>query len=85
MKKRFHLDRRAAGLITIGRAQFDEDQLISTKQWANWTGTSTQLWEIARWKGEGPKWIKISPRRVRYRVGDLLEWLESRTCSPVEG
>jgi predicted DNA-binding transcriptional regulator AlpA len=82
--KRFHLDKRAASLINIGHIQFNEDDLISTKQLAEWTGTSTQLWEIQRHHGEGPPWIKISPRRVRYEVRDVLKWLASRTCAPVE-
>ena len=38
-----------------------------------------QFLEIGRVKGYGPKFKKISPRCVRYRRGDVLDWLKSRT------
>lgn len=33
------------------------------------------LW---RFKGQGPDYLKVG-RRIRYRVSDLKNWLESRT------
>jgi len=31
--------------------------------------------------GEGPPVIRISERRMIFRVGDVIEWLEKRRCS----
>lgn len=35
---------------------------------------------LAQWRfrGVGPKFVKISSRCVRYRRSDLLEWVEQR-------
>jgi len=57
----------------------DDDELLTTRQLADWLETSTQWAEIGRFKGYGPKFIKISPHQVRYRRGDVLEWLKART------
>ncbi len=41
----------------------------------------TQAWaEHARWKGTGPKFIRVGGA-VRYRREDVLEWLDSETRS----
>jgi hypothetical protein len=34
-----------------------------------------------RWRssGAGPKWIRLGPRRILYRVSDVEEWLRDRT------
>ena len=38
---------------------------ISSKTLANW-----------RWRRQGPPYIKLTPRKVRYPVKSLLSWLE---------
>jgi predicted DNA-binding transcriptional regulator AlpA len=34
-----------------------------------------------RWRvtGDGPKWVRIGPRRVAYRLSDCEAWAASRT------
>lgn len=40
----------------------------------------TRRWlELAAHRGEGPPFIKLSRRSVRYRRGDLEAWLAART------
>lgn len=60
-----------------------DDDLLDTKQMAEWLGRSTQWLEIGRSKtdtgGYGPPFIRISQRCVRYRRGDVKDWLHSRT------
>ena len=75
-----HLDRRAADLIAKGTASKDAslDDLLNTKALAHWLGCSVQFLEIARHRGHGPEYIRLSPTMVRYRRGDVLKWLESR-------
>lgn len=74
---RHHLDRRAADLLAEGAG--DPDDLISTSDLAEWLGVSVQWVEIGRSKGWSPPFIKLSPRRIRYRRQAVLEWLRARS------
>jgi predicted DNA-binding transcriptional regulator AlpA len=71
-----HLDRRAAEIAEIAG---DEDDLLSTPELADWLGVSREWVEIGRSKGYGPRFVRIGPRRVRYRRADVIEWLKART------
>jgi predicted DNA-binding transcriptional regulator AlpA len=73
--RRHHLDRRAAEIAAkIG----DGDDLLTTREVADLLGMSTQWVEIARHKGIGPAFVRITPRCVRYRRSDLKAWLNER-------
>jgi predicted DNA-binding transcriptional regulator AlpA len=76
-----HLDRRADTLAAAGVAAGEGDDLLNTPQLAQWLGVSTQFLEIARHKGIGPAFVRVSPRRIRYRRADVLAWLAERTRS----
>src|SRR5438046_1711739 len=73
-----HLDRRATELIEAENEGTD-DELRSTVKTALWLGVSAEWLEIGRSRGWGPPFIKLSPRRVRYRVGDVKKWLADRS------
>jgi predicted DNA-binding transcriptional regulator AlpA len=72
-----HVDRRASDLIAQGTG--DPDDLLSTSDLAEWTGLSVQFFEIGRHRGYGPSYIRLSPRRIRYKRADVLAWLTART------
>ena len=74
-----YIDKRAAKVATEIAAGGDPDELLSTSELAEITGLSTQFYEIGRVNGYGPKFVRLSPRRVRYRRADVLAWLEERT------
>jgi predicted DNA-binding transcriptional regulator AlpA len=74
--KRLHLDKRAAELIEEGVGR--PDDLLSTPELARWLGVSVQWCQIARHRGGGPPWVKLSPRRVRYLRSEVWEWLDQR-------
>jgi predicted DNA-binding transcriptional regulator AlpA len=76
--QRYHLDRRATELINLAPGR-DGDDLLSTRQVAAWLGVSEQWLEIARHKGYGPKFMRLSPRRIRYRRDEVLNFLQQRT------
>jgi predicted DNA-binding transcriptional regulator AlpA len=76
-QSKHHLDRRAAAIAEQGRG--DPDDLLSTADTADWLGVSHQWLEIGRLKAYGPKFVRVSSRMVRYRRGDVLAWLTSRT------
>jgi predicted DNA-binding transcriptional regulator AlpA len=62
----------------------DDDLLLDTASTAVWLGVSHQWLELARCKGYGPRYVKVTNRLVRYRKGDIVEYLKSRTTK-VEG
>ena len=73
----FHIDRRARAIADQVIAT-DPDALLSTEEVAGWFGVSTQWLEIGRTKNWGPKYVRLAPRMIRYRVRDCLEYLEGR-------
>jgi hypothetical protein len=75
--RRHHLDRRADELVEDGDGPADD--LLKTRFVADWLGVSPQWLEIGRGKNYGPPFVRLSPRRVRYRREDVLNWLKSRT------
>lgn len=75
--KTHHLDRRADDIAA--RGQGDADDLMSTIQVAAWLGVSPQFLEIGRSRGYGPRFVRLTPRRTRYRREDVIAWLRSRT------
>jgi hypothetical protein len=77
--KTFHIDRRADRIVA-GNLGAD-DELLTTRAVAAWLEVSPQWLEIGRHRGYGPPFKKLSPRNIRYRRGDLLNWLRSRTHS----
>jgi hypothetical protein len=77
-----HLDRFALDLA-CGVAVGDPDELLNTKLVAGLIHVSTQWLEIARSGGYGPPFVRLSPRIVRYRRRDLIDWLRSRSAKAV--
>jgi predicted DNA-binding transcriptional regulator AlpA len=76
-KTKHHLDRRADRIV--GADIGADDELLSTRQIADWLGVSTQWVEIGRSKNYGPPFRKISARCIRYLRGDVLKWLKARS------
>jgi hypothetical protein len=72
-----HLDKYAADIVAASEG--DADELMSTEQLAVWLRVSVQWLEMGRWKGWGPPYKRVSPKMVRYKRSDVLQWLEERT------
>ncbi|EKE69966.1 hypothetical protein SAMN04488117_101587 [Celeribacter baekdonensis] len=53
------------------------DRLLSRSEVELNFGVSRRFLEVSAVRGDGPPMIKIG-RSVRYRVGDLREWIEAR-------
>jgi tRNA(His) 5'-end guanylyltransferase len=58
---------------------YEDDELLDTNAAAVVLGGVSHQWlELARFKGHGPRYIKVTSRLVRYRMGDLREYLKKR-------
>jgi hypothetical protein len=79
---RHHLDKRASAVAADARDR-DPDELLTTAATAEWLGLSSQWLEIGRHRGYGPHYIRLSPRRIRYRRADVLVWLKLRSHQAV--
>lgn len=55
-------------------------RLLSVKQASLYTGLSESTLNNARWRGDGPPYIKLG-RTVRYRAKDLLSYIDTREVS----
>jgi predicted DNA-binding transcriptional regulator AlpA len=55
------------------------NRLLDEKEAAMYLGFSPRSLQNWRVRGEGPRFIKVSARSVRYRMPDLLAWIEKRT------
>lgn len=80
---RHHLDRRALQLLALANpaappTTTKDDDLLSTKQVAAWLGVSEQWLELGRKKNYGPHYVRLGPRCIRYRRGDVIRWLKGR-------
>jgi hypothetical protein len=61
-----------------------EDQLFTRERVAAWIGVHPDtlgIWERQR---RGPKVSRIGRTRIRYRLGDVLQWLSSQRDAPPE-
>ena len=77
--QRFYMDRRADQLVE--ECNGNDDDLLSTKEVASWLGCSPQWLEVGRFRGYGPKFCRLNPKRIRYRRGDIRAWLSERCHS----
>ena len=64
-----------------------DDDLLSRDDIERETnGGITRRWlELAAHRGEGPPFLKISRRMVRYRRGDFNSWLEAQRVDSCDG
>jgi hypothetical protein len=56
-----------------------DDDLLDPATVADWIDLTTAWLQAARGKNIGPKFIRLGPRAIRYRRGDVAAWLEART------
>jgi predicted DNA-binding transcriptional regulator AlpA len=53
-------------------------EILSEREVSNWLGISEPTLFRHRRDGTGPKFIRLSARRVAYRRGAVEEWLSQR-------
>lgn len=57
------------------------DRLLSQDELCERLNVERRLIERQRARGEGPPYVRISPRIIRYRPEDVSQWLASRVSS----
>lgn len=75
---------RRSPLPVDGLDLSNDDLILNARQMCGWMGVSYVTWARWRVKGEGPPYIKASPRSFLYRVGDARRWMAARTRNAVE-
>ena len=64
--------------MTHDEMDLGQHQLLTPRQAAAILGLTPRFLEMRRFKGGGPVFIRVSGRCVRYRLSDLIEWIEGR-------
>jgi predicted DNA-binding transcriptional regulator AlpA len=60
----------------------DRAQLLRPEEAASRLGIQAHTLQAWRTRGIGPKYVKLTPRAVRYNVRDLEAWLVAHTMGP---
>ena len=60
----------------------EDEELMTEEQVAKLLTVSVSTVKRLRVSGEGPRSIRISPRVVRYRRQDVLDWMRQRAEEP---
>ena len=62
-------------------AKDTNDALLTEREAADFLGVTARCLQAWRYRGGGPKFVRISSRCIRYRKSDLVEWVEERLRS----
>ncbi len=54
----------------------NDDRLLSRSEVHSYFGLTQRFLEVSTNRGDGPPMVKIG-RNVRYRVGDIRNWIDS--------
>ena len=56
----------------------DQQALMRQEEAAALLGVTPRCMENWRHRGDGPKYVRVSHRCIRYQRGDLVTWIEER-------
>ncbi|MFC9838956.1 helix-turn-helix transcriptional regulator [Rhodococcus sp. NPDC127530] len=57
----------------------DRRPLATDTEFCEFTGLTKGQSAQLRWQGNGPKFVKVTGRQIRYRWEDVEAWIDSRT------
>lgn len=57
--------------------------LLTEKGLSRWLGISLPSLQRLRANGNGPRFVRLSERRIAYRRTDVEDWLDARTCDRI--
>lgn len=64
------------------KPNLDDEALVDENVAAEVINLSPRTLQAKRLNGEGPRFIRISRRCVRYRMRDVLDWLSDHRVIP---
>ncbi len=64
-------------MTTSQSVSFDLYKQINTQEAASFLSVTPRYLEQLRQHGNGPRYVKVSPRCVRYRIQDLFDFQEA--------
>lgn len=76
--------RRACPERTDGDENAEPPVLASTKQVSRRYGIPERTLEHKRYMGNGPPYVRVGARCVRYRLSDVERWLNERTIETTD-
>jgi predicted DNA-binding transcriptional regulator AlpA len=62
-----------------------EKLLLTESEAARLLGFSPRFLQLRRSNGDGPKFVRVSARAIRYRLEDLERWAEQRIRTRTSG
>jgi predicted DNA-binding transcriptional regulator AlpA len=65
---------------TSSSIDFHPDEYVTERTLEERTQISTRHWQRLRQTGDGPKYVVVGPRCIRYRWGAVREFMEARAC-----
>lgn len=57
------------------------NRLLNERQAAEFLGYTVRALQNWRIRGQGPDFVRVSQRSIRYRRKDLMEWVENNLVS----
>ena len=54
------------------------DRLITRQQLSRWLGITADRLSIWAQRGVGPRALRVGRYKTRYRIGDVLDWLDKQ-------
>ena len=55
------------------------DQLLTPEELGEYLGMTKQQLAIMRVKGHGPRFLRASANNIRYRWGDVTQWIDANS------
>lgn len=59
-------------------AVHEPERLLTPIQAADFLSLSPRWLELKRYQGDGPPFVRVSSRCIRYRLSDIEEWVACR-------
>ena len=59
-------------------SQIRHEALLGEREAASRLGVSVKFLQTRRWKGGGPRYVKLSAKCIKYRPSDLASFCEER-------
>lgn len=61
------------------RVRYMKEKLLTAEELADYVGYTPEGLAQMRYRGNGPKFIKLGGKAIRYRWADVEAWLDQKT------